>query len=191
MHKVCTRCGENKPTEAFNKRMQSSDGFNPRCRLCLSRYQKQIYQKHKEKVKESVKAYREKNKEKIKEYKMQNREKHNEYCREWHKANAEKRQAYSREYHKNNPDKKRHNQAKRRAAHIQRTPCWLTDDDKVLIQRKYTLAQKKTETTGEMWVVDHILPLRGEFVSGLHVPSNLRVIKATTNARKYNKFAPV
>ena len=221
MSKVCSRCKESKPIEAFNKRMQSSDGFNPRCRSCTTEYAKKHYEKHKEKIRESAREYNaknneeikkrrsehraknkekireyakkhyEKHKEKAKEYRTKNREKIAEAQRKWRQANVEKIQTDYREWAKNNNDKTRTNNALRRAARIQRTPCWLTEDDKVLIQRKYTLASRKTESTGERWVVDHILPLQGKLVSGLHVPANLRVIKYITNARKSNKFVPV
>lgn len=110
--------------------------------------------------------------------------------KEWGMKDGRKKQ-YFKEWRQNNKDKKTHEASMRRAARIQRTPCWLTEDDKLLIQRKYTLAQKKTESTGEKWVVDHIFPLRGKLVSGLHVPANLRVIKESTNLRKSNKFVPV
>jgi hypothetical protein len=176
MSKVCSKCGESKPIEAFGKNRTTTDGLAKWCKTCKKETDKQYYIK---------------NREKIKEYRMKNREKRLEQKRKWYKANREKVKAYDKEWVKNNPDKNRHNVALRRAARIQRTPCWLTEDDKVLIKRKYTLAQKKTESTGELWVVDHILPLQGKLVSGLHVPANLRVIKHTTNARKYNKYTPV
>jgi hypothetical protein len=103
---------------------------------------------------------------------------------------ANKPTEYRDAWGRNNRDMRNSRTQMRRAARIQRTPCWLTENDKALIQRKYTLAQTKTESTGERWVVDHILPLQGKLVSGLHVPANLRVIKESTNLRKSNKFVP-
>lgn len=52
----------------------------------------------------------------------------------------------------------------------------------------YAKAALLTRTTGRSHVVDHIIPLKGRTVSGLHVESNLRVIERSENARKSNKW---
>ena len=191
MTKVCTRCGESKPTEAFYKRKINSDGLYGKCKPCWSEYRKEYRANNIEKVKEYSKTQYIKYQEKYKEHRIKNIERFKERDKKYYAENKEKIKEYKKEWSKNNLDKRLDSVARRHAAKLQRTPCWLTKDDKVLIQRKYTLAQKKTKSTGERWVVDHILPLRGELVSGLHVPSNLRVIKQITNQRKYNKFVPV
>ena len=51
----------------------------------------------------------------------------------------------------------------------------------------YLQATHLTEATGSRYVVDHIYPMRGSTVSGLHVPSNLRVVTERENQKKYNK----
>jgi hypothetical protein len=76
----------------------------------------------------------------------------------------------------------------RRLSKIQRTPAWLTDIDFERINNEYRVAALLTKVTGSSWHVDHIVPLQGKMVSGLHVPSNLRVLPATENIRKSNSF---
>lgn len=69
-----------------------------------------------------------------------------------------------------------------------RTPLWLTPDDFFLIDEIYHLAQIRTKITGINWEVDHIYPMHGELVSGLHIPINLRVITEHDNRVKHNKM---
>jgi hypothetical protein len=76
----------------------------------------------------------------------------------------------------------------RRLAKLQRTPAWLTDIDFERIGNEYKLAALLTKVTGSSWHVDHIIPLQGKIVSGLHVPSNLRVLPAKENISKSNSF---
>jgi hypothetical protein len=75
----------------------------------------------------------------------------------------------------------------RRRKHRDATPPWLTRKQKSEIRQLYQIAITMTQTTGEQYVVDHIVPLRGEEVCGLHVPWNLRVITQEQNLKKSNK----
>ena len=83
--------------------------------------------------------------------------------------------------------KRRARGAARRASVRVQTPAWA---DKERISEVYALAVKLTEQSGLPHHVDHEIPLRGRRVSGLHVHDNLRVITATENLRKRNKFEP-
>lgn len=75
--------------------------------------------------------------------------------------------------------------SKRKAAKLQRTPVWA--DQKAIIE-VYRKCYRLTGKTGIDHHVDHILPLQGEKVSGLHVAENLQVITATANMRKSNSY---
>ena len=76
----------------------------------------------------------------------------------------------------------------RRRKHREATPPWLSREQKAQIRELYKIAITMTKTTGEQYVVDHIVPLRSEVVCGLHVPWNLRVIPRQENLLKSNKL---
>lgn len=76
----------------------------------------------------------------------------------------------------------------RRRKHRDATPPWLTRKQKSEIRQLYQIAITMTQTTGEQYVVDHIVPLRSHEVCGLHVPWNLRVITQEENLKKSNKL---
>ncbi len=76
----------------------------------------------------------------------------------------------------------------RRRKHREATPKWLTTAQKAAMREIYKMAITMTQTTGEQYVVDHIVPLRSHEVCGLHVPWNLRVITQEENLKKSNKL---
>lgn len=100
---------------------------------------------------------------------------------------AKERQA-SLTWAKNNPGKCAAIAAKRRATKLQRTPAWLSESDYALIDAKYAMARWLGEVVGIDYHVDHVIPLNGALVSGLHTPDNLAVVRATENMRKHNKY---
>lgn len=71
----------------------------------------------------------------------------------------------------------------------QATPKWLSKEDKLKIYNIYLHAKDCQTVTGELYHIDHIVPLQGEFVCGLHVPWNLCVLPAEVNIRKSNRYA--
>jgi len=83
--------------------------------------------------------------------------------------------------------KNRSHLAKRRAALLERTISQDVDD-LWMIEEIYHLAALRTQMFGFQWHVDHIIPLQGETISGLHVPNNLRVIPWLDNIKKGNKY---
>jgi hypothetical protein len=111
--------------------------------------------------------------------------------RKFNAENQEKVQVWKRKYQRENPHIFAKSGAKRKAAKLQRTPSWLTDIDFERISNEYRLAALLTKLTKSSWHVDHIIPLQGKMVSGLHVPGNLRVLPAKENISKSNKFLGV
>ena len=95
---------------------------------------------------------------------------------------------YKKTWAKNNPEIQKANVKHRRTKHKQATPKWLTQEHKTEIKQFYLDAMLVSKVTGVPYAVDHIVPLRGELVSGLHVPWNLAVITREENSKKSNKI---
>jgi len=106
----------------------------------------------------------------------------------YYEKNSERFKESSKDYRQNNPHKIRRFSADRRARELKATPKWLTKEHFKLIDEVYKVAQIKSEQTGLSYHVDHIVPLKGKTVTGLHVPWNLRVITAEENIKKSNKL---
>ena len=104
----------------------------------------------------------------------------------WREENREQHNATNRKWNKSNKPVKAALQAKRKTAQLQRTPAW--DPDAHLIIAKYQLAAMLTKASGIEHHVDHIIPLQGKKVSGLHTFANLRVIPGSDNVKKSNSF---
>ena len=69
------------------------------------------------------------------------------------------------------------------------TPSWITRREYDEIHRMKSIVKKLNKKHGRnTWSMDHIIPLRGELVSGLHIPTNLRVMEAKGNSKKGNSF---
>ena len=138
------------------------------------------------------KAYYEANRERIlarkKAYAIQLGEKLLEKKRSEYAVNKIKRCQQKKEYRKHAAANIAYLNAGRKKATKQRTPEWLTDFDKLKMRCIYSVAAMLTRCNKEPWHVDHIIPLRGNMVSGLHVPSNLQVMRGSENSAKKNKF---
>lgn len=65
------------------------------------------------------------------------------------------------------------------------TPDWV---DNKAIKAIYAECKQRTLETGIKHEADHIIPIQGKRVCGLHVPWNLRVITKAANARKHCRF---
>jgi hypothetical protein len=121
-------------------------------------------------------------------YLSENRAKIAEKRRARYAASAEKMRAQRRDWAQANPESVLASQRKVRFLRMRRAPKWLTAEDWSAMEALYTESRLITERTGIQQHVDHIVPLVGKTVSGLHVPWNLQVIPATENLKKSNKL---
>jgi 5-methylcytosine-specific restriction endonuclease McrA len=111
--------------------------------------------------------------ESSKEYYANNKDAIRLKAKEYYEANKGRFNAWSKKY---------------KLRKIQRTPKWLTNEDYLKIESLYELSQRLSMDTGILHHVDHIIPLKGGLVSGLHTPDNLQVIPWMCNLQKSNKF---
>lgn len=154
-------------------------------------YLKQYYQKNRELLREKQREYYILNKEGIKANSREYYATNTKACLKRVKSRAELKaptlKAYGSEYKRSNAAKINSINAKRRAAKLHAAPAWLSKEQKRAIAAEYELAKELQWLSIEELQVDHIIPLQGENISGLHVPWNLQILPASMNNSKSNK----
>jgi 5-methylcytosine-specific restriction endonuclease McrA len=147
------------------------------------------YEKHRERyIRRATERYRSRTDEKReydREYRRKNAEKLIALKAVWRAENAEKVRQIKAGYKKRHPHVGAADAMMRNARKRQATPTWLTEEHIRQIKEIYKAA---AERRGGPWQVDHIVPLAGKTVCGLHVPWNLRVILASENQAKGNRL---
>jgi hypothetical protein len=157
--RTCGKCALRLPTDYFSTK-------STWCKYCHADYVRQHYLKNKQ-------TYVDRAALRQKALSTETKNKYNALRSTWKKNNKGRVNAAT---------------ARRHAAKVSATPAWLTADDHWWMEEVYDLASLRTAYTGIAWHVDHIIPLQGNTVCGLHVPSNLQVIPAAFNCSKSNKF---
>jgi len=175
--KNCSKCQTVKPFEAFYASSTHKSGYASWCKHCESERNKTKNQTNRESRLAKAKEWRDTHPETAKKGILA-----------WREANKEQYANYFVEYAKANRNKVNAKWMKRDAARKCRTPSWLTSKMNKEIETEYSLAAWCSDVMGQPYHVDHIVPLQGKTVSGLHVPWNLRVIPAKENRMKSNKF---
>ncbi len=131
---------------------------------------------------------KEKNRIKSRTYYYENKEKVLEYRDKNKDIIKQKRKITDRLYSLNNREKCNAIKAKYKASKKQRVPPWITEKHLEEIEDFYKIARQMTIDTGIEYQVDHIVPIQGNNVSGLHLPWNLQILTKEENVRKRNYF---
>ncbi len=196
MQKTCTKCYVEKPLEAFPRNAAGKFGRKSTCLACSRKYwvenkprlsaeSKTRRLNNLEERRAKDRAYYAANTELIRGRNKAQYEKHRDKRLAYEvKARIEKK-AQRMAYHASDAAKTKHAavESKRRA--LCATPAWA---NKEMIEIFYESARRVSQRLGTRYEVDHIVPIKGRTVCGLHVEHNLRVIPRTDNAKKLNRF---
>lgn len=163
------------PYENFYVNPRMKDGYTNVCRSCEKHRNKKAYEENRGEILERTKAYGKANRDitrkASKTYYYKNRKANIQRKLDWCKKNPEKAAAAAAKY---------------RAARKKATPPWLTEQMQEEILQIYIHAKDCQLVSGERYHVDHIVPLAGVDICGLHVPWNLQVLPADINISKSN-----
>ena len=160
--KYCSKCKCIYSIKSFGKDNSRWNSLAVFCKACINTESNNWKRDNPDKVYETNKRWKAKNPEKVKSYRTKHR-----------LANLHKDAAKS---------------ALRRASKQRATPKWLSEEQKKEIISLYYLAKKLTKENNIVYHVDHIVPLNGTNICGLHVPWNLQVITAVENMKNGNKY---
>lgn len=172
--KRCSSCKVTKPFEDFSKNKSKFDGFHNQCKSCRKKYAdeneigKKAWRNPIKRIRYQVNHSN---------WQTRNKDYYNTYMREWNKENKD----YS------NPKLKFY-AANRRSKQRNAIPSWVDSNHKRKIERIYRLASRLSRVTGEIFEVDHIIPLNNKKVCGLHVWWNLQILPQFENRSKGNKI---
>ena len=180
--KNCTKCKKEKNKNELNKHKYTKDKLRPDCKVCQALYFNKYYTKNTEKIStNSEKFYLAHKKELIayqQKYRLENKEKISKQKAEYAVRKKAEIAARKARHLKANPERYRDWSAKRRAKKLKATPKWANLEE---IKKNYLNCPKDYE-------VDHIIPLQGKIVCGLHVENNLQYLTKVENRKKGNKY---
>ena len=171
---LCSRCERSLPSDNFKADPRYKSGFTSWCKEC-----------HREKNREWYALNKSKHNKRVAEWRRNNPEKSREISLKHQRSNKEARAESHAQWAKQNRDKRTASSAKRKAAKLQATPSWV---DWSKVKAIYAKARRLQDKTGVKMHVDHIIPLQGENVCGLHWEGNLQILTASENVAKHNKL---
>ena len=180
--KRCAECLVEQDEFAFHK-------GQTRCRACAAAYRRAYYLAHREQELARNSRYSKEHPEIVNalsaKWRRENPERMRAFRQRWHEANPGKTRSAIDSWHKRNPDKHAARLAKRRATQKKATPKWADSDAISLIYRMAAVAKITFDKRVE---VDHVVPLMGKNVRGLHWERNLQLLFTSANRRKSAKW---
>lgn len=186
--KTCRLCNEEKQISDFHRHCGRKDGLTSECKVCRSAIERLRYQSSAEKIRARMAEYRKAKPEIIKRWRDQNGDRLSEYERLRWLLNKEQMTEKRQQWGLKNPDKVYAILARRRAAKLNAVTDWDQELDDLVISEAARLAKLRETATGVKHHIDHVVPLQGRKVCGLHNAYNLAVIPAIENLKKKNAW---
>lgn len=192
--KVCSKCDSAFPatSEYFHTDKQKPDGLRPDCKACAGLRRRSVYLRRREKEIEKTKEYARSQPELTAERSHQRYIRSRERpgiiemrrlkAKEWRNLNIDRARSYDREWVHKNRGAHVAKCALARARRRKAAPAWLSADHKRQMRDIYRDAAHLGAH------VDHIIPIKGETVCGLHVPWNLQILSPKDNLQKGNRL---
>lgn len=157
------------PVDQFVKDSRYKGGYQNRCRSCQKKYDAQRFLKKRSEILQQSKDYYVANLETARAVRAL-----------WRAENRAYAKVYGVRYRLENPGKELEKSRRYQAAKKNAVPKWLTKEHINEMIRIY-------DNCPEGYEVDHIVPLQGKNVKGLHVPWNLQYLTIAENRKKSNK----
>lgn len=190
--KICKTCKSEKSLIDFGKSKRHKDGLLSSCKECTRKKRSDYFKKNPEafsKKRNREKQWKLDNPERVKindqKYRNKNKEAIDKRHRNYVKNNPDKIKKAKKHYEIRNPEVRAEIKTRRRAAERLCVPEW---SEKEKIRVIYQKAKWLSELTGLTYHVDHIIPIQGKDVCGLHVWSNLQILEASINCSKQDKY---
>lgn len=181
MNKQCKHCKLIKSLINFNK-CSKSINYRPECKECKAAYEKQNRIKNSVNILKNKQIWRKNNSEKVQQSYIRSKP----YKKRYYQENREVLDTKNKLWYREHPVTVAHKSAKYRASKLNATPKWLTQEQLKEIEEFYYLAQELAwlNDPTDPLEVDHIIPLQGKEVCGLHVPWNLQILPRSLNRSK-------
>jgi hypothetical protein len=185
LNKICTRCNKDLPASEYSPRKDIKSGLNPRCKKCIS--ETRPSRAGSESSASYWQKYYEDNKDKLNSRYWDNPSVREYQLNRYH-SNPDKFRKQEQQHRISNLEKYAAKEAKRRSQKLNAAPPWLTNKQLKEMENLYWLARDLETVSGQKYHVDHIIPLKGKTVCGLHVPWNLQVLPSDINLSKSNRI---
>ena len=192
--KICRACGADLPIEMFSMKTSADGVRQTSCKTCCASKIALLREADPEKFRASRRLshhkYRDERVQRMRLTYAERRDQYNAARRSRRLLNRGAENEANKMWRRSNPDLVRALDSAKRAKRKSRAAEWDKELTAFVTLEASALAGLRSSVLGGEWHVDHVLPLQGRGVCGLHVWNNLAVVPAAFNLAKGNKFGP-